>query len=41
MQIEFSKASASLNLAAAKKPSITGATRLETQPTAVSLKTGL
>ena len=41
MQIEFSRAGASLVFAATKKPSITGATRLETQPTAVSLKTGL
>lgn len=41
MQIEFVKADASLHFVDAKKPSITGATRLETQPTAVSLKTGL
>ena len=41
MQIEFARADASLIFAAEKKPSITGATRLETQPTAVSLKTGL
>ena len=41
MQIEFVKAHASLNFVGARKPSITGATRLETQPTAVSLKIGL
>jgi hypothetical protein len=41
MQIEFSRADASLFFAGTKKPSITGATRLETQPTSVSLKTGL
>ena len=41
MQIEFNRAGASLVFAGTKKPSITGATRLETQPTSVSLKTGL
>jgi hypothetical protein len=41
MQIELLKAGASLNFVGAKKPSITGATRLETQPTSVSLKFGL
>jgi hypothetical protein len=41
MGIEFVKAKASLNFVGPKTPSITGATRLETQPTAVSLKTGL
>ncbi|MGH2901907.1 MAG: hypothetical protein ACRDMZ_24750, partial [Solirubrobacteraceae bacterium] len=41
MQIEFFKAGASLGYIGAKKPSITGATRLETQPTAVNLKSGL
>ena len=41
MQVEFVKANATLNFVAEKKPSITGATRLETQPTAVNLKTGL
>src|ERR1700704_2211411 len=41
MQLEFLKANATLNFLGVKKPSITGATRLETQPTAVSLKTGL
>lgn len=41
MQIEFLKSAASLGFVGAKKPSITGATRLETQPTAVNLKAGL
>ena len=41
MQIEFRKAGAALNFVGVKKPSITGATRLETQPTAISFKTGL
>ena len=41
MQIELARAGASLVFAGIKKPSITGATRLETQPTAVRLKTGL
>jgi hypothetical protein len=41
MQIEFARTGASLVFAGTKKPSITGATRLETQPTSVSLKTGL
>ena len=41
MQIEFRKAGAALNFVGVKKPSITGATRLETQPTAIGFKTGL
>ncbi len=41
MRIEFNKAAASLNLIGAKKPSITGITRLETQPTAINLRAGL
>jgi hypothetical protein len=41
MQIELARAGASLVFAGTKKPSITGATRLETQPTAVTLRTGL
>lgn len=41
MKIEFAKAEASLSFVGQKKPSITGATRLETQPTAINLKAGL
>lgn len=41
MRIEFSKAAASLGFIGQKKPSITGITRLETQPTAIGLKAGL
>lgn len=41
MRYEFSKSEATLQLVGAKKPSITGITRLETQPTTVSLQTGL
>lgn len=41
MRIEISKAAASLNFLGDKTPSITGITRLETQPTAISLQAGL
>lgn len=41
MKIEFAKASASLTLIGEKKPSITGATRLETEPTTVGMLTAL
>ena len=41
MRIEFNKAQASLAFIGAKKPSITGATRLETQPTSIAMKVGL
>lgn len=41
MRIEFTKAQASLAFVGAKKPSITGATRLETQPTSIAMKVGL
>ena len=41
MRIEFNKAAASLNFVGARKPSITGITRLETQPTTISLQAGL
>ena len=37
MKIEFSKASATLIEVVTKKPSITGATRLETQPTSIGM----
>ena len=41
MAIELYKAGASLAFVGEQKPSITGVTRLETQPTTVGLKTGL
>ena len=41
MRIEFKKSAASLTLVGAKKPSITGITRLETLPTAISMQAGL
>jgi hypothetical protein len=41
VRIEFNKAAASLNFVGTRKPSITGITRLETQPTAISLQAGL
>jgi hypothetical protein len=41
MRIEISKAYASLGFVGEKKPSITGITRLETQPTAINLQSGL
>ena len=41
MRIEFNKSSASMNFIGAKKPSITGTTRLETQPTAINMHSGL
>ena len=41
MKIEFAKAAASLHDVGVKKPSITGATRLETQPTSVGMLNGL
>lgn len=41
MKIEFTKAAASLHDVGVKKPSITGATRLETQPTSVGMLNGL
>jgi hypothetical protein len=41
VRIELNRAVASLNFVGAKQPSITGITRLETQPTAINLKAGL
>ena len=41
MKIEFAKAAAAINVVGARKPSITGATRLETQPTSIGMLTGL
>jgi hypothetical protein len=41
MKIEFAKSSAAIKIVGAKKPSITGATRLETQPTSIGMLTGL
>ena len=41
MRIEINKAAASFKGVVAKKPSITGITRLETQPTAVGMQAGL
>jgi hypothetical protein len=41
VRIELNKAAASLNFVGARQPSITGITRLETQPTAISLQAGL
>ena len=41
MKLEFNKANASLEFLGPKKPSITGATRLETQPTTIGMLTGL
>jgi hypothetical protein len=41
MKIEFQKGSAYMSEVLKKEPSITGFTRLETQPTAVSMKIGL
>ena len=41
MRIEFRKTDASMTLVGVKEPSITGITRLETQPTAISLQAGL
>ena len=41
MKIEFSKAAASLTNIGVRTPSITGATRLETQPTSVGMLNGL
>lgn len=41
MRIEFKKSDASLSFGGVRKPSITGITRLETQPTAINLRAGL
>jgi hypothetical protein len=41
MKIKFAKASATHKTVGARKPSITGATRLETQPTSIGMLTGL
>ena len=41
MRIEFKKSAASLTLVGVRQPSITGITRLETQPTAISMRAGL
>ena len=41
MKIEFAKANATLKAVGVKKPSITGATRLETQPTSIGMLIGL
>jgi hypothetical protein len=41
MKIEFAKGAATLKPALVKTPSITGATRLETQPTTIGMLTGL
>jgi hypothetical protein len=41
MKIEFSRAGATLKTVVTKKPSITGTTRLETQPTSIDMLAGL
>ena len=41
MRVEINKAYASLNFVGVKTPSITGITRLETQPTAINMQSGL
>ena len=41
MRYEFSKTAASMQFIGARTPSITGITRLETQPTAINLQAGL
>jgi hypothetical protein len=41
MKIEFAKSSAAIKVVGVKKPSITGTTRLETQPTSIGMMTGL
>ena len=41
MRYEFNRSAASLNFLGPRKPSITGITRLETQPTAINLQAGL
>ena len=41
MRYELKKSAASRNFSGVKKPSITGTTRLETQPTAINLRSGL
>ena len=41
MRTELKKSAASRSYAGAKKPSITGTTRLETQPAAINLRSGL
>lgn len=41
MRVEISKSFASMSRIGSKKPSITGITRLETQPTAINLRAGL
>lgn len=41
MKIEFAKAAATIKNVGIRKPSITGATRLETQPTSIGMLTGL
>ena len=41
MRYELKKSAASRNFSGVKKPSITGTTRLETQPTAINLRAGL
>jgi hypothetical protein len=41
VRFEFNKATASINFVGARTPSITGVTRLETQPTAINLRAGL
>ncbi len=41
MKIEFAKSAATLKTAVVRKPSITGATRLETQPTSIGMLGGL
>ncbi len=41
MRYEFAKSAASLNFFGRRQPSITGITRLETQPTAINLQAGL
>src|SRR5262245_23409967 len=41
MRVEFNKASATLKEFVTRKPSITGATRLETQPTSIGMLAGL
>jgi len=41
VRYELKKSAASRNFSGVKKPSITGTTRLETQPTAINLRSGL
>ena len=41
MRYELKKSAASRNFSGVKKPSITGTTRLETQPTAINLRWAL